>query len=526
MNIVLVFLLILNSVMYTCSVLISNLKILQLEEYSYIKLIKYNYKKYNLFYLTYVLILPILVLSFYIFKIYLLNIFLIVYLSILFISYLVVMIRNIYNKIKPRFTKRIIRIFILFVLFQITTLFITISNCSMFLFSILLTIILIILTISSNYLIYIFEYILSITYAKYAIKKLNNQEILKIAITGSYGKTSVKNILSTILSEKYSVLITPKSYNTLNGITMTIRDNDLSRYNVLIMEMGAKKKGDIKKLCKNFKPQYGILTAIGKQHLETFKSLKNIIKTKEELQNNLSNNSFMVFNCNNKDVENLYLKHVDKKISAGVVNINSDSEIDLQLCAKIKKIDLEGITFDIYYKGKFYCTANTSLVGEYNVINIILAVGIAIKLGLTSNQIVNGIAKLRPVESRMQPICLDSGAIIINNGYNSNPNSIKESLKLLGLYKDRKKIVITPGFVEMGKEQYKLNYELGKLISGVADECYVVNKINREAILCGLKDSNFDNKIVIVNKFKEIEFSVFNSNSVILIENDLPDNYI
>ena len=200
--------------------------------------------------------------------------------------------------------------------------------------------------------------------------------------------------------------------------------------------------------------------------------------------------------------------------------------LSIILFAKIKKIDLEGIIFDIYYKGKFYCTANTSLVGEYNVINIILAVGIAIKLGLTSNQIVNGIAKLRPVESRMQTICLDSGAIVINNGYNSNPNSIKESLKLLGLYKDRKKIVITPGFVEMGKEQYKLNYELGKLISRVADECYVVNKINREAILCGLKDSNFDNKIVIVNKFKEIEFSVFNSNSVILIENDLPDNYI
>ena len=162
---------------------------------------------------------------------------------------------------------------------------------------------------------------------------------------------------------------------------------------------------------------------------------------------------------------------------------------------------------------------------RHNVINILIAVALCIELGLSASQIKKGISKLKPVESRMEPLILDNGAIVINNGYNSNPNSAECSLDILKMFKDKNRVVITPGFVEMGDEQYWLNFEWGNKISQVANKCIVVKKINRDAIVNGLKKNNFKN-IELVDNFKNIDFKIFNKNDVILIENDLPDNYI
>jgi len=517
--------LLLDIFIYIFAILIPNLKILQLEEYLYFKLIKYNFKAnrlYIVFYLFPLVFFWCVFLNNGIVK----NIILSSYLTLFFIFYFLLMLKTILKEVFPKFTKRIFRIIIMFILLSITCIILSQYYNIITLYTILMPYVLLFLTIISNLIICLIELVLSCFYAFLASKKLKKHNLIKIGITGSYGKTSVKNILHTILSEKYSVLTTPKSYNTINGLSMTIKNNNLSKHDVFIMEMGAKKKGEIKSLCKYFKPQYGILTSIGKQHLESFKSIDNIIKTKSELQKNLSEDSFMVFNCDNEYVNNLYLNYGKKKLSVGVINGECVDDCTYGLFAVIKKLSSCGSVFDIYYKGKFKCNVSTDLCGEHNILNIILAVGIAIKLGLDTNQIVNGILKLKPVESRMQPIELDSGAIIINNGYNSNPSSAEASLKLLKLYSDKCKIVITPGFVEMGKEQFDLNYNFGKLISLIADECYVVNKVNRDAIVKGLKDSNFNKSIVIVDKFKQINFNNFTANDVILIENDLPDNYV
>lgn len=383
---------------------------------------------------------------------------------------------------------------------------------------ILLPIILLFLTISVNIIVFTYELILANFYSKMASKKLKKLEIKKIAITGSYGKTSVKSILDTILKEKYCVISSPKSYNTINGFSLTVRNGDFSKCDVMIMEMGAKRKGDIRKLCKLYNPQYGILTAIEKQHLETFKTIDLIIETKKELQDNLSENSFMVFNCNNKNVKELCENYNGDKFSvaSNVVGYGDISAMD---------IDIDnGCRFDIYYGGKFFCRAKCELVGGHHVENILLAVAMAIKLGLNSRQIESGISKLKPVQSRMQPINISNNCVVINNGYNSNPSSARASLKLIGLYNLRK-VVVACGFVEMSKEQYVLNKELGSSIAKVADAVYVVNKINRKALLDGLQAAGYDKELKVVNKFKDIDFKQF-KDSVILIENDLPDNYI
>lgn len=375
-----------------------------------------------------------------------------------------------------------------------------------------MTIICAFLTITSNFIIKIYEWFLLKKYIKKAKNKLKKSDIIKIGITGTYGKTSVKNILATILSEKYNVLMTPESYNTPSGISLTINNNDIQKYDVIIMEMGAKRKSDIVKLCKDFSPQYGILTSIGQQHLQSFKTIDNIVKTKSEILKYVGS---MVFNCNNDYVLKLSNDYCGEKFSVGF------NDFDVSACDI--ELSQNGAKFKILFKGEKFCNASTELIGEHNVENILLAVGMAILLGLNSEQISSGIKKVKAIKSRMEKHILSSGAIVINNGYNSNPQTAKKSLQLLELYSDRRKIVITPGFVEMGKEQYRLNYEFGTEISKIADECIIVNRTNRKALMMSLKNSRV--KCEVVDRFKDIDFSQFGASDVILIENDLPSNY-
>ncbi len=423
------------------------------------------------------------------------------------------------NNTLPKFTNRIKRIVFIYCTLSISIITLVISICilsleSMFVsyIGLYMTIMCKLLTISCNFVIKIFEVILLKKYIKIAKNKLNNSNIIKIGITGTYGKTSVKNILTTILSEKYLVLMTPESYNTPSGISLTINNSDIQKYDVIVMEMGAKRKGDISRLCKEFTPDYGILTSIGQQHLQSFKNIENVIKTKSEILNCASS---MVFNCNNELVLDLYNNYCKEKLSVGFG--------DFDVSARNINLSQSGSTFEVLFRDEKLCDAYTELVGEHNVENILLAVGMAILLGLNGEQISDGIKKLKPIRSRMEKSVLPSGAVVINNGYNSNPQTAKKSLQLLGLYNDRRKIVITPGFVEMGKDQYRLNYEFGVEISKIADECIVVNRTNRKALVKALENSKM--KYRIVDEFKNINFSQFQSSDVILIENDLPSNY-
>jgi len=505
------------NILYCFGLLKRELKILQLNEYSTIKFIKYKLKPYKCDIFIYLISICVLIIWLLVnemvgeYLIFLLTVIYVIY-------YLFFIIKNIKNNICPKYTKRVLRIFIIYVLLSIMCVFMAPTFNTITITYIIMPIIFEFLTIASNILIVFFELILCSFYAKNASKKIEKLEIKKIAITGSYGKTSVKNILTTILEEKYCVLSSPKSYNTVNGFSLTIRNNNISKYDVIIMEMGAKKKGDIKKLCKLFKPQYGILTAIEKQHLETFKNIESIIDTKKELQDNLTDDSVMVFNCNN-----LYVRNLCNEFKGCSVSVGSIKDGVFDFCANVINVSIEGCLFDIYKKGEFFCKAKCELIGYHNIENILLAVAMADELGLSKKQIVSGISKLTPIESRMQPIEISNSNIIINNGYNSNPSSVKASLNLIRLY-NKTKVAIVCGFVEMGNEQYELNKMLGSQIAESADIVYVVNKVNRKAILDGLAEGGFKGQLNIVDKFRDIDFTVFND-SVILIENDLPDNY-
>lgn len=490
-----------------------NLSILQLEEYHFIKYLHTKYNNYKLFYLRLVFDFLGVVLSF--FK----NAF-VVYLSIYFLLYLLFSIFYI-NKIKIKryiATKRIIRfVIVLFTLYILST---TIHLLPQTLYNHAINTVFMTL---NHHILYFISFVINCIFEcfliKYYIKKskvkLLDGGVKIIAITGSYGKTSVKNFLYQLLGERYNVIMTPKSYNTPSGISKTINESNLNGVDYIILEMGAKRKGDIAKLCKMFPPQYGVLVSIGEQHLETFKNIENIITTKRELQNNISSDGFMVFNCYNELV----------KESAGVYCGNAVALGENQKYSISDFVQNEnGIEFSFNENSEKLINVAVCLYGFHNAINVALAISTALSLGVSIDKIEQGLSKITPVDSRLKPIKLNDN-IVFNNGYNSNPISANCSLEVIANFKEYKKVVITPGFVEMGREQYRLNFEFGETLSKCADHIIVVKKINQKAIVDGIISSGYKGRLECVNNFSDIDFNNF-THFVVLIENDLPSNYI
>ena len=359
-------------------------------------------------------------------------------------------------------------------------------------------------------------------YIKKAKNKLKeHKDLTVIGITGSYGKTTVKNILETILSEKFKVCASPSSYNTPLGLAKTILSNLDEKDEIFIAEMGAKQINDIKELCDMVEPKIGVLTGVGNQHLLTFGSLENIVKTKSELAHYITETKGELF----VNVDSALAKEIAKNYSnAKTVSIENVSG---EIYADNIKSTKDGLVFDLVFAGeKVKC--KTILLGKHNISNILLASRVALTMGLTLKQIASGIEKLRTVPHRLEIVKSSSTYTIIDDAYNSSVEGSKASLEVLSTFAG-KKFVITPGLVELGAEQFNSNFEFGKDMAAVCDYVIIDSTINAEAIKAGLVFAGFDESKIIqvvtlsqaveaLNKYADFE-------SVVLFENDLPDNY-
>lgn len=357
--------------------------------------------------------------------------------------------------------------------------------------------------------------------AKRILKQRTDLKI--IGITGSYGKTSSKFILQTILSEKYNTCATPNSFNTPLGNVRTIRENLKKEHQVFISEMGARCVGEIKEVCDIVHPGYGIITSIGKQHLETFKSLDNIIKTKYELIDSLPDIGVAFFPADNEYTLELYKKEKRKKYLYGLEN----DKLDLDMYIKDIKLSERGCTFTLCTKNdSVECT--TKLLGEHNALNILGCAAIAYELGLSLEEIKNGISKIEPIPHRLELMVNANGSTVLDDSFNSNPNGTKVALKVLSGFSGTK-IIITPGMVELGDEEYALNKEFGENIARVADIAILVGKNRTKAIQEGLKSAGFNEKNMYVvgtlNEATTALGTVIKPGDTVLFENDLPDNY-
>ena len=364
------------------------------------------------------------------------------------------------------------------------------------------------------------EKLVFLKFKRKAMKKLKNMNNLKvIGITGSYGKTSSKNILNDILSVKYNSLPTPKNLNTPYGLIMTINNNLTKFDEMFIAEMGAYKIGEIKELCDLVHPTYGILTRIGTAHLELFGSQENIQKGKFELIESLPSNGVAVLNRDDPLQVNYKLRNKVKILWIGIDN-------DCDYKATNIHVTNKGTTFDLLIKGdKTKYHFSTKLLGYSNIYNILAGIALGHYFGISVNELIGAVKSVNPVPHRLE-IKNNGDVYYIDDAYNSNPVGSSMALDVLNLMPG-KKIIVTPGMIELGSIEYEENKKFGSHIAEVCDEVILIGKDQTKAIYDGLKSKNYDEKHIhilddvieafpLVQKLKEKE-------TYVLLENDLPD---
>lgn len=354
--------------------------------------------------------------------------------------------------------------------------------------------------------------------AKRIINELPNTTV--IGITGSFGKTSTKYYLNTLLSAKYNVLMTPASFNTTMGVVKTVRGMLNATHEIFICEMGAKGVGEIKEICDIVHPKHSMITSIGEQHLETFKSVDNIIKTKFEIADCITDGT-VVLNYDNDLIRN---HGTDKnKLTYGI----GDGDYDYK--ATNIKVSPKGTSFTVIHKGESY-DFSTKLLGSHNVQNITGAIAMAHFMGVPMRDLVFPVKRLECVPHRMEILDKGNGVTVIDDAFNSNPAGARAALGTLAMMEDCERILVTPGMVELGEREYDLNRELGEFAADCCDAAILVGERQAPPIKEGLLKKGYpEDKIYVVKSLNEGVKIAYGLNAgrkrVILLENDLPDNY-
>ncbi|MDR2069652.1 MAG: UDP-N-acetylmuramoyl-tripeptide--D-alanyl-D-alanine ligase [Spirochaetaceae bacterium] len=345
--------------------------------------------------------------------------------------------------------------------------------------------------------------------------------LIVIGITGSYGKTSTKYFLYRLLSPKYNVLMTPESYNTPMGVVKTIRGQLKPIHEIFICEMGAKKTGEIKEICDIVHPACGIITSIGPQHLETFKSLDNIIKTKFELARALPGEGVIFLNYENEYIRNTPC--AQKKLSYSRTVPGCDYS------ARNIKVSGAGSAFDLTLSNGEEYHFETRLLGLHQVENITGAIAAADYLGVAPEDLVVAVRRLQSVPHRLELINRQ-GITIIDDAYNANVSGTKAALEVLGMF-DAVKILVTPGMIELGDKEDQYNRQFGVDAAAVCDYVILAGARQTKSILAGLKNAGYpEDKIYTAENlegaFKKIDaIPARGLSKAVLLENDLPDNY-
>ena len=379
------------------------------------------------------------------------------------------------------------------------------------------------LTMAVNWLLKPVEKAINNSYVNDAKRMLAGMPGMTIVgITGSYGKTSVKFYLNTLLKAKYNVLMTPESYNTPMGVVRTVREMMQPYNDLFIVEMGAKNIGDIKEICDIVHPQMGIVTAVGAQHLESFKSIENVQRTKFELVDALPADGFAVVNNDFPDVANREVTNVEcVRYSVGDENKGDYRAKNIQYSSRGTSFTIEGCGKSI--------DLQTKLVGECNISNLMAAVIVAMKLDVPEQKIKYAVSRIEQVEHRLNVKRTASGITIIDDAFNSNPDGSRMALDVLGGMTGGKRIVITPGMIELGEKQAYYNEKFGEHIAETCDVAIVVGQYNREAILKGIKSGGMaDANVKVADSFAEAQqmmLSFAKAGDTVLYENDLPDTF-
>ena len=344
---------------------------------------------------------------------------------------------------------------------------------------------------------FLIERFLFESFKKEAKKKLQSMNKLQIiAITGSYGKTSIKNFVTEVLSKRYKVYATPRSVNTIGGIIRDINEALPEDTEIYVCEAGARENGDIFEITTFLEPQTVVVAKVGLAHVEYFKSLQNIIATKLEIMKS-------------PRLQRAFIHTSVTNEPHGKVTFFGD---------EIKNVEatLDGTTFELYL-GSDVLHLQTNVLGSFQTMNISVAIQIAKIFHISDEDIKNSVKKLSAVEHRLQKI-VAGGKIILDDGYNGNIDGMLEAVRLCSLHNGRK-VIVTPGLVESSDE---LNLKLIEAINSVFDIAIVTGTLNAELFD---KNLNVKNKIILHDKSKieDLLLTQTQAGDIILFANDAPN---
>ncbi len=348
-------------------------------------------------------------------------------------------------------------------------------------------------------------------YLKKAKKKLAEIEPIFVAITGSYGKTSTKEWVSEILSKKYKVLATPKSYNTMMGITKTINESLQKDHQVLVIEVGVDKVGGMDEFKKLFTPNFVIITGIGPQHLKTFKSLDNIAKEKMKLASWVDKNGVIILNGDCSELRDAPVG-VTQRLYYGFKENNAYT---IKLGKKRKdmtRFSLNNSDFE------------TGVIGDHFLLNIAASIILARRLIIPEKLIVDAVKGLCNADHRLKLIQKEDYQIL-DDSYNSNLHSFRCAIKTLSSFAGYR-VLITPGLVELGDNYYSYNYQAAEFCVDKVD--YVIVVGNMKPFRDAFENKKYE-EYVFVDDFKSAMAHLQKIKQVgmtVLIENDLPDIYL
>ncbi|MBR6030026.1 MAG: UDP-N-acetylmuramoyl-tripeptide--D-alanyl-D-alanine ligase [Clostridia bacterium] len=350
-------------------------------------------------------------------------------------------------------------------------------------------------------------------------------DLIRVGITGSYGKTSVKFILGAMLSEKYQTLVTPASFNTPMGLTRVIRTQLRPGHQVFVAEMGARHRGDIRELCRLVHPTYGLLTSVGPQHLDTFRNIENIRETKYDLIRALPTDGCAFFPDDGGICAELY-DRTDKPKRLVSLNRGKAGHTP-DVWAEGIRVSDRGSSFRLCTpSGSVAC--ETRLLGSHNIGNLLLAASAALTMGVSLEQIRRAVRRLEPVEHRLQLLNQPGGITVIDDAFNSNPKSCMAALEVLAGMGGRR-ILITPGLVELGEKEAEYNRSFGEAMKGCCDTVILVGEKHTAPIREGLEKTGFDPAQIHVtadlNAATALMRSIVRPGDTVMFENDLPDNY-
>lgn len=359
-------------------------------------------------------------------------------------------------------------------------------------------------------------------YIRDAERMLRERPDLKvIGVTGSFGKTSMKYYLQTLLQDRYNVLVTPGNFNTPLGVTRTVREYLKPVHEIFICEMGARRTGEIREICDIVHPDMGIITSVGPQHLETFHSMENIQKTKFELADALPAGGMLFLNGDNQYIQEMAAKYPD-----GILYYSERSGAGY--AAKDVSVSRFGTDFTVVTPEGESERFQMKLIGRHNVINVTGAIAAAHSLGISLRDLRVPVRKIQPVEHRMQMREYGS-ATLIDDAYNSNPVGSRAAVETLNMFEGIR-ILVTPGMVELGEKEKEYNRQFGAFAADCCDYILLVGKKHTEPIMQGALQKGFPAEKCLA--FDRLEEAMTYAGAVrgeghkyILLENDLPDNY-